>query len=151
MPRYNKIYAGPFTQPTPQVVERLAAVSLLPGQIVYINASNKFALANATTTGKLYVVQDNYLAMKGVDDPITADNTAIGMELLDDQLFNVRVPTGVNVAMNAALGTDANGKLILATGAGKQVVGFADEAYNNTSGADQLVRIRAAATHRLTA
>lgn len=64
------------------------------------------------------------------------------MELLDEQFFNVRVPTGVNVAQDAPITVGADGKAALAA-AGNYVVGYADEAFNNTTGADELVRIRA--------
>lgn len=143
MARYNKIYAGPATQATPQVQEAIAAVDLLPGRIVVLDGSGEFALAGAATTGKVFVVQDNYLALKGVDDVIAAGNRAIGMEMLDEQFFNVRVATGNNVAKGAALTPAANGELALAA-LSDMVVAFAEESYNNTSGSGQLVRARAA-------
>lgn len=149
MARYHKIFAGPVTENIPQVVELQAAASTLPGCAVVVS-SGKFALAGATTTGKVFVAQDNYLTMKGVDDAIAADDRVIGMELLPDQLFNVRVPTSTNVALGAALSVGANGKWVLA-GAGRPVYAYAEEAYNNTSGADQLVRVRAATGYLLPA
>lgn len=149
MPRHNKIYAGPFTEPTPQVRELPAAASTLPGSLLVINAG-KFALAGDTSTGKIFVAQDNYLVGKGVDDAIPADQVLIGMNMLDEQFFNLRFATGVNIALGAAIGPGANGKAALAA-AGDQVIGYAEEAYNNTSGSDQLVRVRACAAHRLPA
>lgn len=149
MARYNKIYAGPFTENTPQVQELPADATTLPGCAVVIS-SGKFALASATTVGKVFVAQDNYLTGKGVDDAIAADNRVIGMEMLDEQLFNVRVPTATNVTRGAALTTGADGKWVLAA-AGRQVYAYAEEAYNNTSGSDQLVRVRAASGYRLPA
>ncbi len=142
MARYNKIFAGPFTEATPQVQEAIGAAAILPG-LAIVFAGAQFAIANATTAGKVLVAQDNYLTMKGVDDAWAAGDRVIGMELLDEQFFNVRVPTGVNVAKGAALTTNATGRFILAT-TGRQVFAFAEEAYNNTSGSDQLVRVRAA-------
>ena len=65
------------------------------------------------------------------------------MEPLDELFFNVRVPTGTNVARGANLTTNAAGKFVLAT-TGQRVLMIAEEAYNNTSGADQLVRARKA-------
>lgn len=144
MARYNKIYAGPAEEVKPQVVERPAAAAILPGVIAVITAG-KFAAAAAAATARLYVIQDNYLIGKGVDAPYAADETCIGIELMDDQLLNVRVPTGVNVAQDAALAVGANGKVALAA-AGDRVIGYAAEAYNNTSGADQLVHMRPANT-----
>jgi hypothetical protein len=142
MARYNKIYAGPVTQPTPQVQEAPAAAATLPGCLVVLT-SGEFALAGATTVGKVFIAQDNYLAMKGVDDAWAADDTMIGMELLDEQFFNARVATGNNITRGAALTPAANGLLALAS-TSDMVVAFAEEAYNNTSGTSQLVRVRAA-------
>lgn len=149
MARYNVIYAGPTTEVRPQVQELPAAASTLPGCAVVINAGT-FALAGAATTGKVFLAQDNYLTCKGVDDAYGADETTIGMEMLDEQFFNVRVPTGVNVTRGAALSTVANGKWGLATD-GRPVYAYAEEAFNNTTGADQLVRVRAAKGYLLPA
>lgn len=142
MARYNKIYAGPVTEVTPQVQERICAAAVLPGTALIESGAN-FAQAAANAVAKVYVAQDNYLQCKGVDDTWIANDRVIGMEMLDEQFFNVRVPTGVNVARGAALTTNATGRFILAV-AGNRVLAFAEEAYNNTSGADQLVRVRAA-------
>lgn len=149
MARYNKIYAGPATEVTPQVRELPAAAALKPGRLIVVTAG-EFALAGAATVGKIWVVQDNYLACKGVDDDWAQDDTAIGMEFLDQHFFNVRVATGNNVAIGSALTPAANGELALA-GASDLVVAYAEEAYNNTSGSGQLVRVRAATTGHLTA
>lgn len=142
MARYNKIYAGPVSETLPQVQERLCAASILPGTAL-VESGSAFAQAGAASNAKLYIAQDNYLAMKGVDDAWAANDRIIGMEMLDEQFFNVRVPTGTNVTRGAALTTSAAGKFVLAT-TGNRIVAFAEEAYNNTSGADQLVRARAA-------
>lgn len=143
MARYNKIFAGPYTEATPQVAERPAAAAITPGQLIAI-AAGQFTPAGATTVGKVYVAQDNYLAMEGVDTPYAIGDTVLGLDLLDDQFFNVRVATGVNVARDAALVPGPNGTVALATAGGKQVVATAEEAFNNTSGSAQLVRVRAA-------
>lgn len=146
MARYNKIYAGPVNQVTPQVQERLAAAATLPGLAVIESGANGFAIAGANTNEKVYVSQDNYLALKGVDDAWASGDLMIGMEMLDEQFFNVRVPTGQNLARGAKLTTNATGRFVIAT-TGQRVLATAEEAYNNTSGADQLVRVRAAKSH----
>ena len=142
MARFNKIFAGPVTQSTPQVQERICDTAVLPGTLV-VESGAKFAPAGANSGEKLYVVQDNYLAQKGVDDAWPAGDTIIGMELLDDQFFNVRVPTGVNVARGAKLTSNAAAKLALAT-TGQNIALVAEEAFNNNTGSDQLVRARVA-------
>lgn len=142
MARYNKVFAGPVSEVLPQVQERLCAAAILPGTAL-VESGSSFAQAGANALTKIYIAQDNYLAMKGVDDAWLANDRIVGMEILDEQFFNVRVPTGVNVARGAQLTTNAAGKFILAT-TGQRVIMIAEEAYNNASGSDQLVRARVA-------
>lgn len=142
MARFNKIFAGPFTEATPQVQERVLNGAYLPGTAV-IESSGNFAQAGANSGEKLFILQDNYLALKGVDDAWTSGDRGIGMELLDEQFFNVRVPTGVNVARGAKLTTNGTGRFVLAT-SGQNVAVVAEEAFNNNTGSDQLVRVRKA-------
>lgn len=142
MARYNKIFAGPVDEVKPQVQERLCAAAILPGTAL-VESGSSFAQAGANAPGKVYVAQDNYLAMKGVDDAWAANDRIVGLEMLDEYFLNLRVPTGVNVARGSELTTSAAGKFVLAT-TGQRVIAIAEEAYNNTSGADQLVRGRVA-------
>lgn len=143
MARYNKIYAGPVSEPLPQTKELPAAdADILPGNII-VMVAGEFDNAGATTTGKVFIAQDNYLTLKGVDEAYPEGETVIGMELLDEQLFNMRFPTGVNVTIGAAITPGASGKGALAS-TSDMVIAYAEEAYNNTSGEDQLVRVRAA-------
>ncbi|MDH7801284.1 MULTISPECIES: hypothetical protein [unclassified Rhizobium] len=142
MARFNKIFAGPFTEATPQVQERVCATAVLPGTAL-VESGSSFAQAGANAAGKIYIAQDNYLALKDVDTAWLANDRVIGMEPLDEQFFNVRVPTGTNITRGANLTTNASGKFVLAT-TGQNVKMVAEEAYNNTSGADQLVRARKA-------
>ena len=142
MARYNKIFAGPVDENKPQVQERLCAATILPGTAL-IESGSSFAQAGANSAVKIYIAQDNYLALKDVDTVWPANDRIIGMEPLDEQFFNVRVPTGVNVLRGSELTTHSSGKFTLAT-AGQNVKMIAEEAYNNASGADQLVRARKA-------
>ncbi len=142
MARFNKIFAGPVTEVTPQVQERICAAAILPGTALVESGAN-FAQAGANLGEKFYIAQDNYLALKGVDEAWPAGDTVIGMEALDEQFFNVRVPTGTNVARGAKLTTNATGRFVLAT-TGQNVAVVAEEAFNNTTGSDQLVRVRIA-------
>lgn len=146
MARFNKIFAGPVTQVTPQVVEAPAAAATLPGLAVIYSGAN-LAIAGANTNEKVYVAQDNYLTMKGVDDAWASGDRMIGLEMLDEQFFNVRVPTGVACVKGVTkLTTNGTGRFIIAT-TGQRVIAVADETYNNASGSDQLVRVRPAKSH----
>mgnify|MGYP003421842010 FL=1 len=142
MARYNKILAGPVDENKPQVQERICTAAILPGTALIESGAN-FAQAGANAAVKFYIAQDNYLAQKGVDDAWPAHDRIIGIEPLDELFFNVRVPTGVNVLRGSELTTTSVGKFTLAT-TGQNVKMIAEEAYNNTSGADQLVRARKA-------
>lgn len=139
MARYNVIFAGPETALRPQAKEALATVAITPGRFLTLGASG-FALAGAATEGKVYIAQDNYLTMKGTDDDWPSGARAVGLELLDGQFFNARLANGQNVAEDASLSIGANGELV-AAGAGDYVVATAKEAYNNTSGSAQLIRV----------
>lgn len=142
MARFNKIFAGPVTEVLPQVQERILNGAYLPGTAL-VEAGANFGQAGANSGDKLYILQDNYLAMKGVDDAYLSGDRGPGLELLDEQFFNVRVPTGVNVARGAELTTNATGRFVLAT-SGQNIAVVAEEAFNNNTGSDQLVRVRKA-------
>ena len=144
MARFNKIFLGPVDgAQKPQVRELIAAAALKPGRLAVIS-SGKFALAGATTVGKVWLIQDNYLAMKGTDDDWAADSLAIGIEMEDSGIYAARVANGVNVsAIGTPLTPAANGTLGIAS-TSDLIVAYADEVYNNTSGSEQLIRIRAA-------
>ena len=102
MARYNKIYLGPVSEAKPQVLELTAADGdLSPGNLLVIS-SGEFDNAAADTVGKVWICQDNYLAMKTVDDDYADGDTVIGMELLDEQIYAGRIADGVNIS---AIGT----------------------------------------------
>lgn len=149
MARYNVILAGPADENKPQVREAVCPTAVLPGTVLIGNGAN-FAQAGANTTARVYLAQDNYLALKDVDTAWPAGDRVVGLHLQDDELYNVRVPTGQNLAHDTPLTTSAAGKLVAAT-TGQRILFYAAEAYNNTSGADQLVRARAANINNLPA
>lgn len=151
MARYNKIFLGPATQVTPQVREALAANgNIKPGHLVVLS-SGKFTPAAATTIGKVWIAQDNYLACEGVDTAYATDDTVMGLELLDAQFFAARIANGVNIsAVGTALTPGASGTLAIAS-TSDLVVAYSEEIYNNTSGAEQLIRVRPATNGHLTA
>lgn len=141
MSRYNKIYAGPYTEALPQTREGLASEDIIPGALVTFSAG-EFSLADATTVGTVWVAQDNYLTLKTVDDVNKTGNTMIGMIMLQTQLFNCLVPTGQNLVVGDELTSDANGLLVKAA-AGDRVFAMCEEDYNNDTGDSQLVHVRA--------
>jgi uncharacterized protein involved in outer membrane biogenesis len=143
MARYNKIFLGPVEKVKPQVRELLASVALKPGRLAVITAG-KFALAGAATVGKVYLIEENYLAIKSVDTDWAANSTSIGLELFDDHIYAGRIATGVNIAAIATpLTPGANGTLAIAA-LSDLVIGYSEEVYNNTSGSEQLIRFRPA-------
>jgi hypothetical protein len=139
--RFNKIWLGPAEKVKPQVKELLAGVALLPGRLVVISAG-AWALAGAATIGKVWIVQDDYLVMKGVDDNIPIGDTAIGMELFPESLYAARIANGVNItAIGTALTPGANGTLAIAA-LSDLVVAYSEEVYNNNTGSEQLLKVR---------
>lgn len=144
MPRYTKILLGPTRKNDPQVWEAPADVSTLPGTFVTVNAGGEFVPAGAAPTDLVRIVQENYLALRGVDVAYGVGDRMIGIEMQPDVLYAGRVAAGQNIArIGAPLTTNAAGHLINA-GAGVRVVAYADEVYNNNTGTTQLVSIRPA-------
>ena len=144
MARYNKILLGPVTTTLPQVKELPAADdAIVPGNVI-VASGGTFANATAATEGKVYVAQDNYLAMKGVDDAYNAGNVALGLEPLDGLIFAVRLAAGETATADAPLTPAADGTLAVA-GASDMILFFAEEAYDNAAGASAvLIKVRPA-------
>jgi hypothetical protein len=143
MARYNKVFLGPVEKNKPQVRELLASVALKPGRLAVIS-SGKWALAGATTVGKVWLIEDNYLALKTVDTDWAQDSMAIGLEMQADELYAARIANSVNItAIGTALTPAANGTLGIAS-TSDLIVAYSEEVYNNNSGSEQLLRIRPA-------
>lgn len=142
---FNVILAGPADKNKPQVREAICTAAILPGTALVISGAN-FAQAGANVLGQFYLAQDNYLAMKGVDDAWLANDRILGLHPEDDALYNVRVPTGQNLVAGDNLTTSAAGKFVKAT-TGQRTLFYCLETYNNNTGADQLVRARVANTN----
>lgn len=152
MARYNRIDLGPARKNDPQVTELEAGAAITPGSLVVVS-SGRFVLAGATTVGKVWLAQENYLAQRGVDaaytayaagPPVVNGDTVLGIEWQSDKHYAVRVANGVNItAIGTGLTPGANGTLAIAAAA-DLVVAYADEVYNNNTGVSQLVRVRPA-------
>ena len=143
MARFNKIFLGPVDDNKPQVKELLGDVALKPGRLVVVS-SGKWALAAATTVGKVWLVQDNYLAMKGVDDDWLDEDRVVALEMSGDNILAARIANGVNItAIGTPLTPGATGTLAIAS-TSDLIVAYSDEVYNNDSGSEQLLKIRPA-------
>lgn len=141
--RFNKIFLGPVDKPKPQVRELISDAALKPGRLVVIS-SGKWALAGATTIGKVWLVQDDYLQLKGTGDDHAIGDTVPAIEMEDDSIYAARIANGVNIsAIGTPLTPAANGTLAAAS-VSDLIVAYSDEVYNNNSGSEQLLRIRAA-------
>lgn len=154
MGRYSRIHLGPARRNDPQVHEAEAGAAIKPGTLIVLS-SGRFVNASATTVGKVWLAQENYLAQKNVDasyaayaagPPVVRGDRVLGLELEDDTLYAARIATGVNItAVGVALTPAANGMLGIAA-TSDLVVAYSDEVYNNNTGTDQLLRIRPAAS-----
>lgn len=154
MARYSRIHLGPARKNDPQVTEREAGAAITPGSLIVLS-SNRFVLAGASTIGKVWLAQENYLAQKGVDaayaayavgPPVVRGDTVLGLEMQDDTLYAARIANGVNItAVGTPLTPGANGTLGIAA-TSDLVVAYTDEVYNNNTGSAQLIRVRPAAS-----
>lgn len=144
MARANKIYAGGARHPLPQVQEANAAAVITPGMSVTYDSSGEVIPHDvAGGRGKVLIAQENYLTMKGVEDDYEVGEVVIGMEPLDEQIFRVLVATGNDVTIGAPLSSLGDGTHgVAGATSGDEVLYFAEEAYNNTSGENQLVLVR---------
>jgi hypothetical protein len=148
--RYNKIYLGPVQLPLPQVREALGDVALTPGCLVVLS-SGKWVLAGATTVGKVWLVQDNYLRLAGVDTAWLDEDSVIGMELLPDRLYAGRIANGVNItAVGTPLTPAASGLLGIAS-TSDLIIGYSEEIFNNDTGSTALIKFRPAGLSYLSA
>lgn len=138
--RYHKIFAGPASNPSPEVLELKSASALKPGMVVTVQ-SGLFVQATAPATGPIYVIQDNYLSGETVDENIEAGDTAFGIILTPGMLINVLLAAAETVSVGDPLTTNATGRVVAAT-AGDQVYFAADETFNNDTGAQALCRVR---------
>jgi 3D (Asp-Asp-Asp) domain-containing protein len=155
MGRYSRIHLGPARKNDPQVREAEAAASstIKPGTFLVLS-SGRFANAGASTVGKVWLAQENYLAQKGVDTAYKAyvsaserGDTVLGLELQDDTHYAAVIATGTNItAVGTPLKLASGGKLAIATPGTDNIVAFSDEIYNNNTGSDQLIRIRVSGT-----
>lgn len=151
MARYNSIHLGPARKNDPQVHEAEAGAAIKPGSMIVLSGG-RFVLAGAATVGKVWLAQENYLAMKGVDTaygayaagpPVVHGDRVLGLEMQDDTHYAAVIATGTNVtAVGTPLKLAASGKLAIATPGTDNIVAFSDEVFNNNTGADQLIRIR---------
>lgn len=150
MARYNKIYLGPVQFALPQVREAIGDVALTPGCLVVLS-SGKWVLAGAATVGKVWIVQDNYLQLKGVDAAWDDESSVIGMELQTERLYAGRIANGVNItAVGTALTPAANGLFGIAS-TSDLIVAYSEEIFNNDTGATALIKIRPAGLSFLSA
>lgn len=145
MGRYTKIHLGPARKNDPQVTEAIAGgAGILPGCLVVLSGG-QFVLAAATTVGKVWLAQENYLMQRPVDTAYTQTNdTVLGLEMEEDSLYAARIANGVNItARGVALTPGASGTLAIAA-TSDLVVAYSDEIFNNNTGATALIRIRPA-------
>ena len=131
----NKIYAGPVSETLPQVKEAPAGQEgILPGSIVVLDGGEFVAHGTAGARGRYYVAQENYLAMRGVDEAYPEGDVTIGMIPLDEQFFRVRLAASQTITEDTALASDGDG-LLVAAGEGDEILFYAEE--DVTTGAEE--------------
>ncbi len=144
MARYNKIFRGPVEKDRPYTQEAIANVALPPGSIVTRNAAGAFILhATAAERGAFYVVSEDYLGQNDPDTDVLSGDTAVAYYPYPSYRFAALVATGNNVPLDGPLTSNGAGILRIAV-ATEEALFYAEEAFNNTSGSNQLIRVRPA-------
>lgn len=146
------IYAAPADGPYNKAETRegnAGAAGILPGMVMFYNASDYVPTANAATIfgQQLLVANKNEMQTRSVDDPWTQDENMQMILPRSGEMVNVRVSTGQILDIDTPLVSDGdnlagNVRAGLVNGT-EFVLGYADEAVVTTSD-NQLVRMRIA-------
>jgi len=144
------IYVGPagVANCKPLNVEGVAlSASTLPGSVIEQAATGLQLNSRAATVfgGPLLVADKDQQRTRSVDDAWTQNENMVAIQPRSGEFFNAIVADGNNITTkNTALSWTAAGKLaIAATDGTENIVAYSDEIVN-VSGADALVRCRAA-------
>jgi hypothetical protein len=131
----NRVYVGP-AQCKVDVKEKLAAATILPGQVVRLNAG-KFALAGADQAGLVYFAGNNILGER--NQAYATDETVQGYRPSSGEYYDLVLAASQVIAEDAPLTTNSSGNLI-ALGAGSNVIAYAADAVT-TTGSVGVVRV----------
>lgn len=145
MARFGKIFRGDPRTVSPQVMEGITAAALAPGSIVTLNGAGAIAAHSvAGGRGVVGVLAEDFLGQNDTDTNVASGDTAVVYLPHDGSIFAALVANGVNItAKGAELASNGAGALALAT-TGQEVLFYAEEVYNNSTGSAQLVRVRPA-------
>lgn len=124
----NRVYVGPACEKV-DVKERLASVSILPGQVI-AQSGGEFEIAGADESRPVYFAGNNILGDR--DDAYAVGDTVQGYRPSSGEYYELVLATGQTIAEDDALTTDASGNLV-AQGAAANVIGYADEAVTTTT------------------
>jgi hypothetical protein len=132
----NRVYVGP-AQCKVDVKEKLAAATILPGQVVRLNAG-AFALAGADQDGLVYFAGNNILGER--DQAHATGDTVQGYRPSSGEYYDLVLAASQTIAEDAALTTNASGNLV-ALGGGTNVIAYAAEAKTTGAGGTGVIRV----------
>lgn len=149
MARYNKIDLGPAIENCPQIEEGISAVAVTPGSITRFDAGAVVlaSAADAVQGNQLYVADHQWCAGRDVDADTPAGETVLNHVPLNRKRYAALLLAGQNVlSVDTPLKVSAtDGVLEIGTPGTDHIVAYSREAYNNTTGENQLIAIRFAA------
>ncbi len=147
MARFGKIIAGPARSNDPQAVEGLTATAIKPGSVVFLNAGvlTLHGTAGAGGDTALYIAEEDYIAGGDVDTDISSGETGVGLVIEKDTMYNVLVADTINVdVLDKPLASAGDGTLRIGVVGTDDILFYAKEVFNNTTGSAALVRCRPA-------
>ncbi len=132
----NRVYVGP-AQSKVDVKEKPAAVAILPGQVVRLNAG-AFTLAGANQSGLVYFAGDNILGER--NQAYAAGDTVQGYRPSSGEYYDLVLAASQNIAEDAPLTTNASGNLVT-LGSSTSVICYAAEAVTTGAGGTGVIRV----------
>lgn len=123
---------------------RVVAAAILPGTMVVIDGTDKFAQVAANATpGRMYIMNPAYHEGLTAADAVPVGTSGVADYVENDREFAARVAAPITVKKDTPLTVGAAGKLKIATEGTDVVVAYAQEDLVLAGGApDNLLRVR---------
>lgn len=122
-----------------------AGGTITPGHLIRKSAANTVAVHN-TSAGyaqRIFAVEDSIQGRTISDNYVTGEPVQCHYAQPGDIVLGL-LASGVNAADGITLISNGDGTLRLVTGSEKEVIGYADEAVDNTGGLVPRIRVRVA-------
>lgn len=122
---------------------RVVAAAILPGTMVVIDSTDKFAQVAANATpGRMYIMNPAYHEGLTAADAVPVGTSGVADYVENDREFAVRIAGPANLKKDDPLTVESGGRLKFATEATQVVVAYAQEPINLLAGEQDLLRVR---------